>query len=124
MRVGEDKLEECAEICEVLIASDNSDDAKVLQNAASVAIEKCRLMRVSARESLHELVEDKEKEEESILLLSASSPYADNLPPEVLERKREIEIELKSMRESMSANAKDDSEIVSFKWSSIRSLLK
>ena len=124
VRVGEDKLEECAEICEVLIASDNSDDAKVLQNAASVAIEKCRLMRVSARESLHELVEDKEKEEESILLLSASSPYADNLPPEVLERKREIEIELKSMRESMSANAKDDSEIVSFKWSSIRSLLK
>ena len=119
VRVSEEKLEECAEICEILIASENGSDAKVLQNAASVAIEKCKLMRIAARESLKQLCEEKEKEEEYILLVSSNS---NALPPELMERKREIEADLKTMRESMTANAKDDVEVVSFKWSSIRTV--
>jgi elongator complex protein 1 len=124
VRVSEEKLEECAEICEILIASDNSSDAKVLQNAASVAIEKCKLMRVAARESLKQLIEEKEKEEEYIMLVSSSANNNGVLPPELMERKREIEADLKTMRESMNANAKDDVDVVSFKWSSIRTASK
>ena len=124
VRVSEEKLEECAEICEILIASDNSSDAKVLQNAASVAIEKCKLMRVAARESLKQLIEEKEKEEEYIMLVSSSANNNGALPPELMERKREIEADLKTMRESMNANAKDDVDVVSFKWSSIRTASK
>ncbi|CAL6288670.1 unnamed protein product [Bathycoccus prasinos] len=123
VRVSEEKLEECAEICEILIASDNGSDAKVLQNAASMAIEKCKLMRVAARESLKQLIEEKEKEEEYIVLVSSSSNN-NVLPPELMERKREIEADLKTMRESMNANAKDDEDVVSYKWSSIRTSAK
>ena len=68
---------------------------------------------------LKQLCEEKEKEEEYILLVSSNS---NALPPELMERKREIEADLKTMRESMTANAKDDVEVVSFKWSSIRTV--
>ena len=53
------------------------------------------------------------------MLVSSNS---NALPPELMERKREIEADLKTMRESMTANAKDDVEVVSFKWSSIRTV--
>jgi hypothetical protein len=80
-------------------------------------------MRVAARESLKQLIEEKEKEEEYIVLVSSSSNN-NVLPPELMERKREIEADLKTMRESMNANAKDDEDVVSYKWSSIRTSAK
>ena len=69
------------------------------------------------------LIEEKEKEEEYIVLVSSSSNN-NVLPPELMERKREIEADLKTMRESMNANAKDDEDVVSYKWSSIRTSAK